>query len=305
MHMTPVQYWQNFELGTELDIACGFLYDGLRNFRDMHDFREEADIFPVLYNLAVGLERLLKVAVVLLEFEDGMDGKVFEESLISHNHGELMRRVKAKAAVNLSGCHNEFLSLLAKFYKSHRYDRYQASTVDELGKDKAALVVYLGKHLGLDTTDDGFFTYLRNSERIRGFVGKVLRHIVTQLYTIIREAAGKKGLYTHELRNGGKAAKLLLEEDFSFASDDTVWKEVFLFVLNTRRRNRHKAFLKGIAPLDLDIAHLPDFLAVLRGEVQSDVTEQVESALEELDPDVRRERQRMLSLIGAPNVYFD
>jgi len=27
MNMTPGQFWQNFELGKEVEIACGFLYD--------------------------------------------------------------------------------------------------------------------------------------------------------------------------------------------------------------------------------------------------------------------------------------
>ncbi len=130
-------------------------------------------------------------------------------------------------------------------------------------------------------------------------------HIAIQLYDIIRSAAQAKGLYTHELRNGGKASKLLLEEDFSFASDDLVWKEVFLFLLNTRRRNGYKRFLKSIKPLDLDIAELPDFLSVLRGEVQSDVAEQVETLWDELDGPARRMRMEELSLIGVPGVYFD
>jgi hypothetical protein len=177
MDMTRTQYWQNFQLGTELDVACGFIYDGLRNLRDLHDFREEADVFPVLYNLAVCLERLLKVAVVLLEFTDAIDIAMFEDDLRTHNHGELMRRVKKLATVNLSTCHNEFIDLLATFYKSHRYDRFNLSSVSDTAKDKAAFIAFFGKHLRIHVTDDGFLVYPRNSPRIRAFLGKVLRHI--------------------------------------------------------------------------------------------------------------------------------
>lgn len=305
MSMTPTQYWQNFELGKELDVACGFLYDGLRNLRDMRDFREEADIFPVLYNLSVGLERLLKVGVVLVEFAEGTDMTAFGKDLRTHNHGELMRRVRALAPVNLSPCHNEFIALLVTFYTSHRYDRFTAATVFESGKDKAAFLAFLKKYLAIDVADDGFLVYPRNTPRIRAFVGKVLRHIALQLYDIIKTAAQAKRLYTHELRNGGKAAKLLLEEDFSFVSDDLAWKELLLFLLNTKRRSKHRRFLKSIRPLDLDIADLPDFLSVLRGEVQSAVAEQVETAWEDLDGPAKKERLKVLPLIGESGVFFD
>jgi hypothetical protein len=46
-------YWQNFELGKELEIAGGFIYDGLRNLHEMETVRYESEIFSVLYSLSV------------------------------------------------------------------------------------------------------------------------------------------------------------------------------------------------------------------------------------------------------------
>jgi hypothetical protein len=37
-------YWQNFELGKELEIAGGFIYDGLRNLHEMETVRYESEI---------------------------------------------------------------------------------------------------------------------------------------------------------------------------------------------------------------------------------------------------------------------
>jgi len=60
-------------LGKEIEIACGFIYDGLRNLHEMESLHYDTEIFSVLYNLAVGLERLLKVTVVLVEFDKNTD----------------------------------------------------------------------------------------------------------------------------------------------------------------------------------------------------------------------------------------
>ena len=137
--MQPSEYWQNFELGTELDIAFGFVYDGLEHLHRMSSFEHESEVFSVLYNLSVGVERLLKIALILLEYDSSADVEVFEESLISHNHLELLKRVQQSRDLSLGKPHKEFMALLGKFYKSDRYDRYSITTLQNLSKEKKAL----------------------------------------------------------------------------------------------------------------------------------------------------------------------
>ncbi|UJR54530.1 hypothetical protein [Dickeya zeae] len=128
--MKPQIFWQNFELGVEIDIAGNFIYDGLNNLHQMEHFAYETEVFNVLYNLSVGVERFFKVAIILIEYDDDTDQDSFEKSLITHNHAELLARIRRKRAINLSGVHNDFISLLSKFYKSFRYDRYSLQTVE-------------------------------------------------------------------------------------------------------------------------------------------------------------------------------
>ena len=78
--MNPTDYWKNFQLGTELDVAGKFIYNGLRSLHEMGSLNHEEEIFEFLYSLAVGLERLLKIAVILIEHDDKVDEK-FEQSL--------------------------------------------------------------------------------------------------------------------------------------------------------------------------------------------------------------------------------
>src|SRR3989344_1177652 len=117
--MKPEEFWQNFQLGIEHEIACNFIYDGVRNLHEMKTLSLESEVFSFFYNTSVGFERLLKVAVALLEYEDGADTEELEESLRTHNHLELLKRLRQKSSINLGDCHIEFLALLSKFYKTH------------------------------------------------------------------------------------------------------------------------------------------------------------------------------------------
>jgi hypothetical protein len=122
--MKQSELWKNFHLGTEIDIAGTFIYNGLRRLHEMETLYYESEVFEVLYNLAVGIERLLKVAVILIEHEDRVDQEAFEQSLITHSHQDLMRRVQAKHDLKLKATHNKFLDVLEAFYRTSRYGRF-------------------------------------------------------------------------------------------------------------------------------------------------------------------------------------
>ena len=209
--MKQSQYWQNFELGKELEIAGGFVYDGLRNLHEMETLHYETEIFGVLYNLSVGLERFLKVAVVLLEYDDEVDHSEYEKSLITHNHLDLLNRIKKHRQLSLGKVHNEVLSLLGTFYKSYRYDRYSIRTVEELSKEKRALLVLLEKHLHIDISDNPPLEVVRNGWNIKKFIGRASGTILNALYEVISDAARSKNIYTYEIRYLSKAYKLLYD----------------------------------------------------------------------------------------------
>lgn len=74
-------------MGREIDIAGTFIYNGMKSFDAMDGFSQECDVFQVLYSIAVGVERIQKVLLVLLEnFPDDISEKYiidFEKSLIT------------------------------------------------------------------------------------------------------------------------------------------------------------------------------------------------------------------------------
>ena len=79
--MTPSEYWKNFRLGEEIHISGAFIYNGLRQFHELKSLDIADELFEFLYELSVGLERLLKIAVVLYEHTDTVDQDELERSL--------------------------------------------------------------------------------------------------------------------------------------------------------------------------------------------------------------------------------
>ena len=147
--MKPEQWWKNFGMGLELDTAGSFLYNAIHHLHVIDKLNHSGDIFEILYGLSIGIERLQKVAIVLLEhIEDGNIDKL-EESLISHNTMQLSNRIDRSVKQNLSGVHRELLSLLSKFYKTHRYGKYSLASVPEIDAEKILFVEYLRKYLGM------------------------------------------------------------------------------------------------------------------------------------------------------------
>lgn len=147
--MPPDEYGKNFNLGTELDIAGRFLFNGLQAFHEMEHFAAEEDAFEFLYSVAVGVERLLKIAVILIEHDSAIDQDAFEKSLITHTHQELVLRLRAKHDLKFPAQENEFIALLGRFYTSQRYGRYSLDSVFAPTQERDELVRFLEKHIDI------------------------------------------------------------------------------------------------------------------------------------------------------------
>lgn len=202
--MNAAEYWKNFGLGDELSIAGAFIYNGMRRFHEMRKLDFTDEVFEVLYNLSVGLERLLKIAVVFVEHSETRNQEELEQSLITHNHLELLARVNKKAKLNLSTPHNDLLALLGTFYKSLRYDRFTLSSTYNSKREIEALCIFFEKNLSIEISRDSVFG-TQNEDRYRAFLRRTVMKICRALYQLINDEATKLNLYTYELRHGSKA----------------------------------------------------------------------------------------------------
>jgi len=301
--MKPTLFWKNFKLGEELSISGAFIYNGMRRFHEMRKLDYPDEIFEVLYNLAVGFERLLKIAVVLLEHNDASDQENLERSLITHNHLDLLARIKKHVHVNLSSPHNDLLSLLGTFYKSFRYDRFTLSSVYDSEREIEALCNFLTKHLEVSIQRDTPLLGTENKNRYRRFVQKTVLKISTTIYEIIEKRASALNLYTYELRHGSKAEAVFLCK-INMNDEDILWKELLVFFMNTKSTSGYLEFLRNITPLEFDPEIVGDYLDCFQSDsAKAFVMGELESLYEEIEE--KGKRLEMMSVIGSPNVCFD
>ena len=302
-NFTRSEAWKNFDLGQELAISGAFIYNGLRTFYRMQTLVNTDEIFEFLYGLAIGFERLLKVCVVLLEHDTAMDQSSFEASLVTHNHLDLLDRVRKHRAITLGRPHTRLLKLLVTFYKTHRYDRYTLSPRWEPDKEREGLKQLLEANLHVAINDTEPFA-IENKQEYRAHIQSVVYKVARSLFDIVHQRASELNLYTYELRHGSKAAVVFMDRTSKLEDDDVLWKELLVFLMNTKETSEALEFLRGIDPLPFDKALVSDYLQCFRSDSS---TPSVREELEELylglkDPG---ERLRMLNVIGNPHYLFD
>lgn len=240
---TKETFWKNFNLGTELDIAGIFIYNGIESLDKIEFFDFTPEIFEVLYNLAVGIERLQKVLIIFTEYDKSpLSQEEFEKSLITHNHSELMARIRNKHKINLNNPHNEFLTLLSSFYKKMRYDRFNINVVYDYDKEKTVFLNYITK--SISGTE-----FLKNSKQIKKFIGNILKKIVSQLFELVIQEASRLNLFTNELKYDSKAARIFWASKFDLSDDNIYRKEILFYLIERNSSNNYDGEL---TPLNLE-----------------------------------------------------
>lgn len=251
----PDFFWKNFRLGSELQISGTFLYNALNTLDTIKNFSNEEEVFEILYNLSVGIERLQKIAIILLEHHEHIDQQAYEKSLLTHNHLDLHKRIHSLHNIALGKVHFKFLNIIRDFYNSYRYNRFNKVSVYESDLDKKALQEFLAAELALDLSQqqEPWYPYkdqiwIENNDRTKKFLGKVTGKLVSSYYEIIRERAHEVGTYTYEIRYGSKAFKIFTAKEFTFDIENNFKREI---IINLVHSNGFKdEFINYIASLE-------------------------------------------------------
>jgi hypothetical protein len=302
--MDASDFWKNFRLGEEVHIAGSFIYNGLRRFHELRLLDHTDELFEFLYNLSVGLERLLKIAVVLNEHTDATDQDALEQSLMTHSHLDLVARLRKHATINFSKPQNDLLQLLSTFYKTLRYDRFSLNSVYKGKKEADAIRRLLSKHLNVEFPDRSLPFGTPNEDRYRAFLSRTVLKVSQTIFKIVDDRSRALGLYTYELRHGSKAQSVFLRE-VNIGDEDVLWKELLIFFMNVDPSTGYLKFLKGIKPLEFDPGLVGDYLDCFKSDAsKAEVMDELEYQYEEMDPKERKERLETIGVIGAQGVCF-
>jgi hypothetical protein len=74
------------------------------------------------------------------------------------------------------------------------------------------------KHLRLQVGDDEWGS-LRNTNQIRGFVGKVVKRITDNVFKVVRQRATALNVYTTEIRGDSKGIKTFYGKRLDFIDE--------------------------------------------------------------------------------------
>ena len=128
VNMDRLTHVKNFALNKEVGIAGKFIYDGMRDLNCAINYKDTDNIFGFLYKISVGIERLQKIAYILLKNPTENKYQEIEKEIITHSHTGLQEKINKLTTIKLNDHQKAFLNLLTSFYNSSRYDRYNYST---------------------------------------------------------------------------------------------------------------------------------------------------------------------------------
>ena len=150
---------------------------------------------------------------------------------------------------HLGSLHNEFLALLSQFYKSIRYDRFSLVSIFNRQKERIAVTDFLNKHLSSNIPSEPSIFGTHNTDQYRRFVRRTSVKLAHELYSIVSNKAHERNLYTYELRSGSKAETVFLGKA-DLEAEDILWKELLVFLMNTKSTSGYLRFLRSIEPLE-------------------------------------------------------
>ena len=301
--MRTSEYWKNFSLGTELETSGTFLYNGLKQINDLRNYEYAEDVFEVLYNLSVGLERLMKIVIVLTEHQDYCNQNDFENSIRHHNLDCLRNRIEINHTLGLNDVQKEFLFLLTTFYNKHRYDRFNINESNGYSKDKETFIQFLSNKLDLTANNESLFEAFKNTKKIKSFLVKIISKISITLYKLIETKARELNIYTYELRSNGKAYRVFVQEDFNFEYHTVLKKELLISLIN-HKDSKFIDFIKTIAPIPFDVQDENEIIGLLLSDSNlEDYFDALDSFYEEMEN--RKERFNLLEIMGEKGIELN
>ena len=308
-HIDKIWIYRNFNMGTELDIAGEFIYDGIHTLNQINTVNEEAQLFSFLYHTAVGIERLQKIIIVLFEVIHWEEKDAFEESLKTHSHMSLNNRIKKATNIQLNSRENAFLQMLNNFYQSARYDRF--NLISTSTKERELFCDYLNKQIPKEKIEKHIFTnHIRVTPYVKEIIGRVIGSLSKKYFKLVHEGCNKTGTFTYELRPGSKAEKVFLSTynnnslQIQIKTEGIALKELLVFLRNTKEKHPLLHYMENIKPLDFDIALLNEYINELsKGTVPQSLIDEIDTLYEENHYFNNREEE--INAIGNTSVDFD
>lgn len=258
-----VNYFKNFNMGREIEIAGEFIYESMREMYSLKSFNEHFRVNKVLYNGSVGTERLQKILLCMFLVNKINDFDNLPKSLKEHKHLALHELIKKSVSgYKLNKNKIKLLEVFQNYYNEHRYGEFYPDY--NVNKLITLFDSYFSSILNVKFTSNYFNNPCDLSNAKKLYIN-YLGEISYNYYKIIDDKATKLGIYTTELSYPSNAIKLFYSQNTDeiyepIRLESIAVKELIVFLSKTKSLSGIKKIIAKIKPLKLDINMANDYL---------------------------------------------
>lgn len=307
--MDTLQYFQNFNIGQEIDLAGTFAYNALTILNSERNIYQNDQIFMFLYNSAVSIERIQKCVLFLFSSYDLSNLEKFALELKIHSQPALQNKINGHTHKKLSEEQNALLNLLKDFYEQGRYANFSINTSYNYKTEFEKFVQKYYDAKLVETTLISHNTYI--TEKAKERIGRTLGKLLCYYYDLIKDKAREKNLYTYELRDGSPAEKVFLNLfpknslQAIHESERNALAELILYLCTTTDSTGYLNYLRKLKPLPFDPFMVQEYLVdIMNRRIPQELVDEVATIYEDLTYSEISNRKDAISIIGAHNVFF-
>lgn len=307
--MDTLQYFKNFNIGHEIDLAGTFAYNALTILNSERNIYQNDQIFMFLYNAAVSIERIQKCVLFLYGTYDLSDIETFALELKIHSQPALQNKINDHTKKKLSKEQNALLDLLKNFYEQGRYSNFSINASYDY---KAEFEVFVKKYYNPTMVETSIFshdTYI--TEHAKERIGRTLGKLLCYYYELIKYKAREENLYTYELRDGSPAEKVFLNLfpksslQAVHESERNALAELILYLCTTTDSTGYFNYIRKIEHLPFDPFMVQEYLVdIMNRSIPQSLVDEVATKYEDMSRSEIKDRKDAISIIGAQNVSF-
>lgn len=292
----------NFALAKETELAGVLIWNAIEEINREHiskDYKPKVDhIFMSFYQASQGIERLLKILIELVKYQNknSSDYEKIDDLLTSHSHVKMYDYLKKQLNFDKDKKINGLLQLLNSFYNKARYNRYSQSDNDSL---EIEYLYQFASHLKEDDFDEDF----------KNLYGKTLGKLTHQLYENIQKISSELNIYVYETICDSISNYALSnyygDNLYSILKKlDNAKREVILYLLKHSDDLSIIKYLSDYDSLDFDSADINEYLSGIISNKGSsvfllDCVEQFYEDLKNEGENIKERKEALNYLIGG------
>ena len=304
--MGSIWRFKSINLGRELEVAGEFLFESAKRAISLDGFSSEFEINSILYNGAVGVERLQKILLCLYCIKSQADFDNPLKCLKEHNHLDLYEKINEYKDCGFQKKHVSLLGVFRDYYADYRYGNYYL----DKNADVRSLLLRVFRMVNKKEDFDNPMTDYQRKPYIKFYID-LLGEIARKYFSAIRERASLLNVYTYEIDSLSNAMRVFSSVGKKSFYEEMLMericlKEFLLFLYKQKQSYGVFKVMNDTEELDFDPALTNDFIHELsKGKVDEFLIDSAEEFYNELGAKKAKERKSIIDIIGSKDVLWD